>query len=138
MLTFDGLSKYKWSALKTKSGFYAVRSQWNNGAQKAILMHREVIGASHFSEKVDHKNRDTLDNTRKNLRICTNAENCQNRGKTVRNTSGAKGVLKCRNRWKAVIRSNKVFHYLGVFDTILEYSIAYNKAASILHGEFKR
>ena len=55
-------------------------------------LHREILGARPW-EQVDHRNHDTLDNRRANLRACDNSQNQQNRPRAQRNNrSGVKGV----------------------------------------------
>ena len=59
---------------------------------------------------VDHKNHNTLDNTRKNLRSCTHSQNSMNRIKTKANTSGIVGVSwhKGKKKWVAHIKIDGV------------------------------
>jgi hypothetical protein len=57
---------------------YAVWRGLINGEKQTVRLHRLILGAKP-SEIVDHKNRNKLDNRRKNLRICTRSENAENR-----------------------------------------------------------
>ena len=50
---------------------------------------------------IDHINRDTLDNTRENLRIATRSEQNINQGMQKNNTSGVKGVCLVNNSYSA-------------------------------------
>jgi len=135
---YEHLSQWKWSALKSKKRFYAYRMVCNSGKQTAILMHRAIMEASGFSEKVDHINGDSLDNTRANLRICTNAQNCQNRGITSLSKTGYKGVMEKNGVFRVSIgHENKVI-YLGTFKTIEDAINAYSEASIRLHKEFAR
>ena len=102
---------------------------------------RKVIGLGIVQKElmVDHINRNGLDNTRKNLRICTRSENLMNSKKPELNsTSKYKGVNKCGNSWRAEIRLNRKGFYLGKFKTEKEAALAYNKKAIELFGEFAR
>lgn len=132
---FEKLNKFKWSAQKHRKTYYALRV--SNG--KPILMHREIIGAND-GELVDHINGDGLDNTKSNLRICTNSENLHNREKSVNNTSGYKGVYfeKSRNKWKAQIMINYKLINIGRFNTKEEAAKAYDNYARIHIGKFTR
>lgn len=70
---------------------------------------------------VDHINGNKLDNRRSNIRICTQAENHQNRQYSY-SSSGKRGVSwdDSSNKWqtKVVIAGKGV--YLGVYATIEE------------------
>jgi hypothetical protein len=75
---YDGLSQIKWAAEKcSKSDNYYARNRRLN-----VKMHRLVMGlASESRLVVDHIRHNTLDNRKKYLRVCTQAENCRNRKK---------------------------------------------------------
>jgi hypothetical protein len=82
-------------------------------------MHREVMGIAYDDPReVDHRNGDTLDNRRQNLRICTHADNHQNRN-CVEGAVPFRGVTFDRSRGKytasATIAGKR--HNLGRFDT---------------------
>jgi HNH endonuclease len=69
----------RWSPM-TKS-FYAVRTEHlPNGNTRSVLLHREILGLKYGDKRCgDHINHDTLNNTRENLRITTDAENKKNK-----------------------------------------------------------
>ena len=79
-------------------------------------LHRWIMGV-YDDMVVDHINRNTLDNRKKNLRVCSRATNCRNRGPGKNNTSGYNGVSfkKSHNRWESYICVNKKRIYLGYF-----------------------
>lgn len=131
---FKWLSEYTWYFSDTG---YAKSTLWEDGKALQIRMHRLITGAKR-RQMCDHINGDKLDNRRENLRLCTNAENMRNRGKTARNTSGFKGVSwhKQRKKWRAQI---KVFYkekYLGLFENKKDAARAYNEAATTAFGKF--
>jgi len=134
---YPELSKYKWYALRHRTGKVYAIGRVN---ERMVLMHRLIMGAKAFSEKVDHADRDSLNNTRQNLRLSTNSENMMNRGAAAHNKTGFKGVLKRTdkrtNKYKAQIGVNGKTIYLGHFDTAKEAAHAYNEKAKELHGEF--
>ena len=89
--------------------------------------------------QVDHINGDRLDNRRENLRIVTNWQNQMNRGMTINNSSGYKGVrLRRSGKWEAQIRVNKKAIFLGRFYDKLDAAHAYDDAAKKYFGEFAR
>jgi hypothetical protein len=87
------------------------------------------------SEQVDHINGDRLDNRRENLRIATNQQNQMARHKSI-SKSGYKGVHKNGNRWRAIIKKDGKTIHLGYYDTPEEASMAYDKMAKDIFGEF--
>lgn len=90
---------------------------------------------------VDHKNGDPFDNRLDNLRIVSKSGSSMNRGLFRRGGVARtlpKGVNCVRGRFLARIRFNRELIYLGSFDTAKEASLAYEKKASELFGEFYR
>ena len=66
--------------------------------------------------EVDHINHNPLDNRWSNLREAARPENCWNQRIRSDNTSGFKGVQRHGQRWRAIIQTAGVRHYLGTFD----------------------
>ena len=140
---YEYLSQWKWHATwdpYTKS-FYAVRKTSRARGKVGILMHRLLMELERGDRReVDHRNTDTLDNRRLNLRIATHSQNGANRGANENNTSGYKGVSwhKVGRKWRAQIRVNGRQIYLGMFDSPEQASLAYRNAANFHHQEFAR
>lgn len=90
------------------------------------------------NEKIDHKNRIKNDNTRNNLRFCSQAENTRNISKKKNNKSGFTGVLwkEDKGRWVARITYNNKRIYLGSFKTKEEAIQARLEAEEKYFGEF--
>ena len=138
---FDNLSRVRWCAQYSKNSdsFYAKsRSSRTLGKPKTIYLHRLIMG---FPEgmKVDHKNGDTLDCQKSNLRICTNSENLMNRkGATSASKSGVRGVCwhNVAKKWRAEICINRRTKYLGLFADIEDASRVVVNARSEYFGEF--
>jgi len=132
---YEMLNQYKWCF---NSG-YAVRGVVVNSKTIFKRMHRIIMNPP-SDMFIDHINGDGLDNQRKNLRICTHAQNCQNKRITKGLTSKYRGVaLKARDKkWQVYVTANGKRKYLGYFETELEAAIIYNIAARKYYGEFAR
>lgn len=83
---------------------------------------------------LDHLNGIRSDNRASNLRACTPKQNCENSSKPKNNTTGFKGVARCKNssRFRAYICHNRKQIHLGMFDTEEEANKAYCTAAFTL------
>lgn len=128
---YEWLSRWKW----TYNNGYAVRRERRDGKRHTIWLHLEIIQPPE-GYKLDHKNRDGLDNRRKNLRICTEIQNNINRRSGRGN--GYRGVQKRKQdtRWRAVIYLNKKLIRIGAFDNAVDAAKAYDEKARELYGEF--
>lgn len=131
---YERVNKLEWH-LSNKG--YAVRRP-SKPFKTTIRMHRFIMGLSNKNDFIDHKDRNKLNNQKKNLRVCGVGENMRNRSMYKINKSGFKGVWRQKQigRWAAEIRKDGKKIYLGVFKEKKEAAIAYNKAALELHGEF--
>jgi len=87
---------------------------------------------------LDHIDNNKLNNHFSNLREVTTKQNNEHRGKQSNNTTGYKGVTfnKRLNKFIAQIQHNYETHYLGLFNTALEASQAYEKSAKILFSHY--
>lgn len=153
---YERISQYKWYAGRDpKNGsYYATRSvvlqKEPKFKTKNFKMHREVLGIVDGKIHVDHKDGDTLNNTKENLRAATPSQNGQNRRKNKNNASGFRGVsfkkrtyVRVSNRnwdppkqWVAQINVNGKRICLGYFYTPEEAALAFDKAAKEFYGEF--
>lgn len=141
----DGyLSQWTWCAHRHQSGkYYVVRSKRIGGKKVTIRLSRVILGLTDPKVFAEHKNGNTLDNRRGNLRPATNAQNQANTGLSQQNTKGVKGVSCSSKRtspkkWQAKIRFGGKRLHLGHFLTMEEAGAAYLKKAEELHGEFVR
>jgi len=139
---YESLAQYKWYALVTKHGVYAVRDSGKRGVNRVThLMHR-VITDCPKGMMVDHKNHNTLDNTRGNLRVCDASENAANsRRKSFAErgvTSIYKGVSfsKAHNKFRTRIMVRGKTNELGLFACEKEAAKFYNETAKKLLGDF--
>ena len=107
---------------------------------RRILAHR-AAWAFHYGQypdqEIDHINGIKADNRICNLRLATAAENAANKGVSVRNTSGHKGVTMHKDgKWQAQLQHAGKNHYLGLFSDVLQAAAAYSAKARELHGDF--
>lgn len=105
----------------------------------ARLLHREIAGAKR-GEIVDHINGNPLDNRKANLRVCTHAQNMQNRARHGNNTSGYKGVYWCseKSKFRAALRINGKKVHAGYALTAQEAARMYDAKAREIFGDFAR
>lgn len=75
-IDFDLVSAHKWCVSSVNYAVKAIRLE--DGKQHTLLMHRFIMNPPPDMQ-IDHINGNTLDNRRKNLRICTRSENQRNR-----------------------------------------------------------
>lgn len=130
---FEWISQWNW------------RAQWVSGQQSFIAVRGEGIVMSRVlmkcgpKEEADHRNFDTLDNRKNNLRKCTHLQNSQHRNRRRDNFSGFKGVTldKISGRWAASIKiPGGARKKIGRFSKPEEAAHAYDAAAKIYHGQF--
>ena len=134
------VKKYNWYYQKSIHHSNAYVKGYMRGGQSHAMKFRihRVIMKARTGVLVDHRDGNTFNNTRRNLRTCSPAQSvCNSRKK--REHKKYKGVYRDRQgKWYAQIYRDKVAHYLGSFGTMEEAAIAYNKAARRLHGRFAR
>jgi len=132
------LCEFLWTTHQDYRGnCYAVR-KLNNAI---IFLHRiihERISPNENPDQVDHKDRNTLNCARANLRAATVSQNNANHEIRKDSQTGYKGVtFHNRNKnYVAYIRYNKQRIHLGSFKTPEEAALAYNQSAKRLFGEF--
>jgi len=131
---FNYLKQWKWHI--SWNG-YAVRCSSAKNVCKTFYMQKEIMKTPK-GLYTDHINRNKLDNRKENLRFCNKSQNGFNRGRQINNTSGYKGVTfeKYTNKWATRIKVNGKSKTIGRYNNPLEASIAYEKMAKEVCGEF--
>jgi hypothetical protein len=135
------LGQFKWSAAGYNGKMYATRilKQTVCGRVKTVYLHREIMNEPK-GFFVDHKNNDSLDNRKANLRVATRSQNCQNVPKRKNTSSQFIGVSfsKEEKKWCAYINYRGKRIWLGYFDNEIDAAKAYDRAALKYYGEFAR
>ena len=127
---FERLNRYRWNAFRSGGKLYARRSVPGG----TILMHREIMQPPP-GMVVDHVTGHGLNNSKRNLRVCTPRQNEHNKPPRGRK-SRFKGVYRRRNKWYAAIKYKGVPYYLGTFDDEVEAARARDRKAYELQGPY--
>lgn len=134
------VQRYRWYTMASKDNLiYFLSFYKQNGKRITVSLHREIANCQYNDGKyVDHKNGNTFDNRKGNLRICTMKENVRNRKLCRTSTTGFKSVTKVRGRYRARIGVDDKRIHLGYFDTPEQAHQAYCAAAKKYYGEYGR
>lgn len=142
---FERVNQFKWTAQKivhrSRNKYYAKRTIWHDwraGKQEVVLLHRFILNAP-AGTQVDHRNGDSLDCQRRNLRLATSKQNNANRSILRKREIRFKGVNSTpAGNFSAVISINGRARHLGTFASAEIAAAAYDKKAKELFGEFAR
>ncbi len=133
------ISGFKWSVSSDGGDRMYVSTRIEG---RKIYLHRVLLKAPP-GKRVDHCSGDPLDNRKANLRLASHQQNMFNRRKahTYRGKPTAstfKGVTweRSRGRYKARIKKNGIYHYLGQFYDPRKAALAYDHAALEMFGEY--
>lgn len=122
---------HTWCAMEPVKGyFYAYKShKAPEGKTVGMKMHQMILPKID-GMVTDHKNGNTLDNRRVNIRYATRSQNCQNVTKRSSGVYFYKHLIS--KPWMATITINRKSIYLGHFET-REQALSARKSAEILH-----
>lgn len=138
---FNNIRNKQLSYGKINTGYLYV-DLWFENKRKRFLIHRLV--ARHFfdefddKQKIDHIDRNKLNNRIDNLRHITHSNNIKNANKRLNTTSKYKGVsfIKSINKWRSRITIDKKIYYLGNYETEKEAATAYNNFILNTHNKY--
>jgi AP2 domain len=130
------VAEHTWSIHVTRSGNRYARCQSSHGRGYRnpcrLLMHTLLTGWP----RVDHEDRNGLNNQRSNLREASVSQNLANQRAVRGKGSRFKGVAWSGWKWRADIRVDRKRTYLGSFSTEEAAAQAYDRAAMEKFGEF--
>lgn len=133
---FEKVSAHKWYAQKARYGWTAARNR--KGKPHIQYMHHLILGST---RRVDHKDRNPLNNQRDNIRLATPGQNNCNRPKWgIR--SRFKGVTYDKRTpghlkvWRVRIGGGRSRGTIGYFSSESDAAKAYDAAAVSAFGEF--
>jgi hypothetical protein len=135
---FKDLSRWNWCWCPNRKGYAVRRLHLREGRGRGtVAMAREIMKAPK-GMMVDHKNGNTLDNRRDNLRLATHHQNQMNTGLRITNTSGFKGVAwdKRGQAWRVMMNVKKKMTYLGRYRSKRTAAMIYDLWADDIFGEF--
>lgn len=133
---YDSGNQFSHVGWKNSSGYLQTEV-----AGKAYMVHN-IIWEMHNGPipdgyKVDHKDRNPLNNKIENFRLCTDAQNKINTKTPKNNTTGYKGVIATPNgKFQARLGYKGKKLYLGLFDTKEEAAECVKQKTLELYGEF--
>lgn len=131
LIDIDDIERVKehcWHLVANSAGnLYAVSTYSKKNGYKGYL-HRFIVNCP-ANKFVDHKNGNTLDNRKCNLRICTPSENMKNTKMRSDNTSGYRYIHfnKQRKVWYVQIKRKRVGTFKNIDEAVKcrnEYLIA--------------
>jgi hypothetical protein len=131
---------FRWSDLGGSRNIYAARTiRDKKGKIRLVALHKEIMKPPR-RRVVDHRNGNSQDDRRANLRTATYLQNSCNRGKKRNATSKYIGVSfeKQTKKWGVTIKYRGKHIRIGRFKTEIEGALAYDRAALKYRGEYAR
>lgn len=130
---------YTWCAKynHTNDEYYAVANVYHSTLQQTrpIFLHQFLMNAN--GKNVDHKNNNTLDNRKSNLRVVEAHNNSKNRkGRNKNNTSGYRNVSLINGKWVVQLQIDGKNKRLGSFDDVHKAGKFAEEMRKKYYGEF--
>lgn len=136
MLQFVVDGRGRWLAMKAGDGIYVARAG-RGPRRNLVYLHIYLLGRKP-GKLVDHRDGETFNNRRTNLRHATRAQNSQNSKPNPNHSSLYKGVTLAGKRWRAMIRVRGKIKHLGYHSTQRAAAHSYDRAAQTHFGAFAR
>lgn len=134
---YERLNQYRWTLFKSEKWQYAIRTEYKNGTQKTIFMHREIMGVTDRKVYVDHRDHDGLNNLKSNLRVSDNRFNQYNVGKKSTSKQKYKNIRHLGDdRYQIRMRTPDGVRIQKNIRGEEEAVKLYNELALKYHGEF--
>lgn len=131
---FAAVSKYSWWTLETQDGKKYAQTRIDG---KHIYLHRFIMKAPPKTF-VDHRNGNTLDCRKENMRFASRSQNAANAKKHLHSRKlhslykGVEHPTPKSKKWRARIAGK----HIGCYQTEVEAAQAYDQEAKILWGDF--
>ena len=134
---YERLNQYRWTLFKSEKWQYAIRTEYKNGTQKTIFMHREIMGVTDRKVYVDHRDHDGLNNQKNNLRVSDKRFNQYNVGKKCTSKQKYKNIRHLGgDRYQVRMRTPEGVRVQKNVRGEEEAVKLYNELALKHHGEF--
>lgn len=143
---YKSLVNHKWHHKRSEHSIYAY-TNINTGRRRkngkflyyGMPMHRMILDPPKNSF-VDHIDGNGLNNTRKNIRVCTQTQNAKNRHRQKSSKAPYKGISFCKQskKWRPRISVKGKNISFGLFSCPVAAARAYDEKAIQHHGEFAR
>lgn len=122
-------------SVKVRAGYIEVYARTcKDCIRKEVALARFIMQVTDQSLFADHNNRNTLDNRKSNIRVCTRGQNLANRVKF--SDKKYKGVFQVRDKFVAEVQKEKIQYRTRTFSCEKEAAEIYDCLAIRLHGEF--
>jgi len=138
---YDYLKNYSWWVSRKKDGQIYAQTTFITGSrvdnsrkQRNVYMHRLILNIEKSNIFVDHKDGNTLNNQRSNLRFSTGSQNSVNSIKRSKNPM--RGVRQVGSRFYARAKVNNKEISLGGFSTLEDAKQAYESFMKEKFGDF--
>ncbi len=135
---YERVNKLSWFAVRDETRWYARSHEDKSMKYKVLPLHRFILNAPKGTY-VDHINGDGLDNRKKNLRLCTNAQNCANRGASCNAEIPFKGVfMSPAGNYRVTYTLNRKKTVIGTFRNPELAGKIFDVITKPIWGEFAR